>query len=557
MRHPSNKRTNPAVIILTFFFSFYNIDPIEGQNIEGSLSLCNIGAGIGSARNGNPSSSVNGRDGNTNNNYNNYIGGFPSSPTTTQQNSQFQQQNSNNDANSNEYSNYGYNTGGFYSASDFGMRHNMYMTNIESKMNENEPTDMPTYLDIVYEEISDQCKGDPECEKVMSQTIEDALDYIIEERSTYLDNQGRRHLSEMIPGILDNLGEEVTDILQQVIDQVDHTDEIQIIQNLDQILQNQVESPFSLLNSEYEKDLIRAAISTAKGSTEYWFDVFRTENHVYRRLKDLAAIKEEEQKLEKSDRVHLFDCLMGRGRLWPKRCCEPEDNYDYDDYYRSDDRSRSRRQLRRGNDKGGIVGRIKDTFLEMATTAVSHQDTQEEELLNTPISVHLKRELKENESDDVDDSKHDSYDYALNQQINLRKHEYSSYSESGRDYRYDDDDDYRKAKNYNNNNNKYDNYDKDRRRDDDYDDDDGRHYGYGISIDFGGDSDSYSNSEDSSSSSSSDENCGIWLKRIRWLYFLIRADIVGLAAGFLGSQGCIPVSISASVSFSATYVMCY
>lgn len=68
-----------------------------------------------------------------------------------------------------------------------------------------------------------------------------------------------------------------------------------------------------------------------------------------------------------------------------------------------------------------------------------------------------------------------------------------------------------------------------------------------------------SESESSSGSSSEDGGGGrgIWLKRLRRIWFFVRADLFGFFVGAIISRICLPAGLAGAVVFSGTYVMCF
>lgn len=376
---------------------------------------------------------------------------------------------------------------------EYGSNHNKAMSeiekNIQAEIEGENPLNMESFVNIIASQILNVCMKTPMCVALIETFIKQAIQYVLSERLSFSEDNGRRKLHEVIPNY--NLSGDVTETLERILFGLEDDDEHDILNTLDNLYEEiNSEDVFSDRFDKFEKDLLLGAISIAKGSTSYWFNSFTNEdeNSVlgFRRLGGSNPI---------------IDCYMGEGKVTGCRDCESDDSSSYyhsysDDYYSDDHYHRSR--LLRGGQK--IASIMNDAILQRMSIT--------EQLINRE-----ERKLGKDKNDKKNDKKDEKSNDRVMEKF-TRDDDYDEYKRSETSYEYRSDDD----------------------------------FSIDVDIDLG----------IPTPDLSIDVHPSIKLKRsISWLYFLIRADVIGFVSGFVVGRACPPVAAASSVIFSSTYVMCY
>lgn len=398
-----------------------------------------------------------------------------------------------------------------FPAHEYGDKHNAAMKDIEADLSGNLPGDMSSYLDIVENNLKNLCYGEAMCEDGVSNYTNLALDFIVEERETFSENEGKRKLHEFIPGY--DLGAEATEILDRSIETLKLGNKDRIIIALDEI-HKELHGNSNL--SDWEKYVVESAISVAKGSTSYWYDALieNSEGNAYRRLRR-GGIKD------------IFDCVMGRGRVPCERRLQEEE---------VERQSGFNRKLR------GSIPNVLNNANNVRRTIAQ----------NTPLSYQLEGRLLGRDDDD-DDFYDDDFRFDNGNRYSSPSNDIPTY---GDDYvdTYDDN-------NYNNHNPPY--YPPYNPNPPIYYNDD-RDDAFNGGGNYGGGGGGYVPVTDISSSSDSESDSNDvkddlprWRSILRYIYFLLRADVFGLVSGIFLTRACLPAFLLTSVMFSVTYFICF
>jgi len=424
---------------------------------------------------------------------------------------------------------------------DFGIKHNEAMSRIEQDAAVTQPQNMPGYLSIISNQLQNFCADDVRCRQVLITIIKLALRYVISERETFstvtgdLDTAGddemkngsnnnnsrrdRRKLQEVFPEF--DLSYTANENIERVLDIIEQDSEEEILEALDDLYlelnldvkdQDMTDDFDILMNREkgemdlYEKEVLRGVISIAKSSTEYWHGIFFREEHEGNFYRNLM------ERRERGSSKTLFDCVQGAGRLYRNNRDSyssdyrdhQESFYSYDragDPYYDDDRHRHR-NLRRRTKSIGVLH----------TKEEQEKIDRIEVLRRTPISVQLQqRELKK-EKDQQKEKENDRDDDDGRSDIDSADYDYYT--------------------------------------------DDARKRG-SLSLASVDLSLAVPDVDVDVVAAAGTAAWGLGAV-LRWLYFLIRSDIMGLLAGVIVGKNCLlPVSVASSIAFSATYVMCY